>query len=139
VRDAFKYLTSIIFAAVVVQVALAGYGAFYAVDKADDNDSVSKHTIEHGFNAHAILGTLMVVVMLLLLIVALAGRLGSRWVKWSAALLLLGILQIVFAAIGAAVPVLGFLHAVNALAIYATVGLMAHRAWTQRPATEAAA
>jgi hypothetical protein len=45
----------------------------------------------------------------------------------------------VFAGIGAAVPVLGFLHAVNALAIYATVGLMAHRAWTQRPATEAAA
>jgi len=138
-RDAFKYLTSIIFAAVVVQVALAGYGAFYAVDKADDNDSVSKHTIEHGFNAHAILGTLIVVVMLLLLIVALAGRLGSRWVKWSAVLLLLGILQIVFAGIGAAVPALGFLHAVNALAIYATVGLMAHRSWTQRPATEAAA
>jgi hypothetical protein len=139
VRDAFKYLTSIIFAAVVVQVALAGYGAFYAVDKADDNDSVSKSAIDHGFNAHAILGTLIVVVMLLLLIVAFAGRLGSRWVKWSAALLLLGILQIVFAAIGGAVPALGFLHAVNALAIYAAVGLMAHRAWTQRPGGEAAA
>jgi len=79
-RDAFKYLTSVIFAAVVVQVALAGYGAFYAVDKADDNDSVSKDAVEHGFNAHAILGTIIVVVMLLLLIVALAGRLGSRWV-----------------------------------------------------------
>jgi hypothetical protein len=138
-RDAFKYLTSIIFAAVVVQVALAGYGAFYAVDKADDNDSVSKAAIDHGFNAHAIVGTLIVVVMLLLLIVALAGRLGSRWVKWSAVLLLLGILQMVFAALGAAVPALGFLHAVNALAIYATVGLMAHRAWTLRPANEAAA
>jgi hypothetical protein len=77
--------------------------------------------------------------MLLLLVVALAGRLGSHWVKWSAVLLLLGILQIVFAGIGAAVPALGFLHAVNALAIYATVGLMAHRAWTPRPANEAAA
>ena len=138
-RDVFKYLTSIIFAAVVVQVALAGYGAFYAVDKADDNNSVSKDAIDHGFNAHAILGTLIVVVMLLLLIVALAGRLGSRWVKWSAALLLLGILQMVFGAIGASVPALGFLHTVNALAIYAAAGLMAHRAWTQRPATEAAA
>jgi heme/copper-type cytochrome/quinol oxidase subunit 2 len=78
-RDAFKYLTSIIFAAVVVQVALAGYGAFYAVDKADDNDSVSKAAIDHGFNAHAIVGTLIVVVMLLLLIVAVAGRLRGRW------------------------------------------------------------
>src|SRR5437879_2030204 len=138
-RDAFKYLTSIIFAAVVVQVALAGYGAFYAVDKADDESSVSKDAIEHGFNAHAVLGTLIVVVMLLLLVVALAGRLGSRWVKWSAVLLVLGILQVLFAAIGSAVPVLGFLHAVNALAIYAAAGLLAHRAWTRRPVAEAAA
>jgi len=139
VRDAFKYLTSIIFAAVVVQVALAGYGAFYAVDKADDNNSVSKDAIDHGFNAHAVLGTIIVAVMLLLLIVALAGRLGSRWVKWSAALLVLGILQMVFAAIGSSVPALGFLHTVNALAIYASVGLMAHQAWTQPPAARAAA
>ena len=79
-RDLFRYLTSILFATVVGQVALAGYGAFYAVDKADDDNSVSKDAIEHGFNAHAILGTIIVVVMLVLLIVALAGRLGSQWV-----------------------------------------------------------
>ena len=34
-RDAFKYLTSVLFVAVVVQVALAGYGAFNAVSKAE--------------------------------------------------------------------------------------------------------
>ena len=138
-RDLFRYLTSILFATVVGQVALTGYGAFYAVDKADDDNSVSKDAIEHGFNAHAILGTIIVVVMLLLLIVALAGRLGSQWVKWSAGLLVLGILQVLFAGIGSAVPALGFLHAVNALAIYAAAGLLAHRAWTRRPAAEAAA
>ena len=52
-RDAFRYLTSVLFAAVVVQVALAGYGVFNAVDKADDSAS-TKHAVEHGFNAHAI-------------------------------------------------------------------------------------
>ena len=138
-RDAFKYLTSVLFVAVVVQVALAGYGAFYAVDKSDDNGSVSKDAVEHGFNAHAVLGTIILVVMLLLLLVAAAGRLGSQWLKWSGGIFVLGLLQLLFAALGDAVAALGFLHAVNALAIYAASGLLAHRAWTRpRPATAAA-
>jgi hypothetical protein len=36
-----------------------------------------------------------------------------------------------FATLGSSVPALGFLHAVNALAIFALSGLLAHRAWTQ--------
>jgi hypothetical protein len=130
-RDLFKYLTSVLFVAVVVQVALAGYGAFYAVERSDDNGSISKDAVEHGFNAHAILGTIIVGVMVLLVLVAAAGRLGPTWLKWTAGLLVLGILQIVFAGIGAAVPALGFLHAVDALAIYAAAALLAHRAWTR--------
>jgi hypothetical protein len=34
-----------------------------------------------------------------------------------------------FAALGRSVPVLGFLHIVNALAIYAAAAMLAHRAW----------
>lgn len=138
-RATFKYLTSILFVTVVVQVALAGYGVFYAAKKANDDKSVSKHAFEHGFNAHAVLGAAIVVVMLLLVVVAAAGRLGSVWVKWTAGVFLLGILQLVFAPLGRSVPALGFLHTVNALAIYAAAGLLAHRAWTQRPAAGAAA
>jgi hypothetical protein len=138
-RDAFKYLTSVLFAAVVVQVALAGYGAFNATSKAEDNGSVTKSAVENGFDAHAILGTVVLVIMLLLVVVAALGRLGSRWLQWSGGLFLLGILQLLFAAIGDAVPALGFLHAVNALAIYAVSALAAHRAWTQRPPAAAAA
>ena len=131
-RNAFKYLTSVIFVAVVVQVALAGYGAFNAVSKADDGKA-TKHAVDHGFSAHAALGTIILIVMLLLVVVAAAGRLGSPWLKWSGGLFLLGILQLLLAGLGDAVPSLGFLHAVNALVIYAVVGLLAHRAWTQRP------
>jgi hypothetical protein len=129
--NAFKYLTSVLFAAVVVQVALAGYGVFYALHKAHDGGSATEHTFDHGFTAHAILGTAIVVVMILLVLVALAGRLGSTAVKFSAGLLVAGILQMVFAAIGRSVPALGFLHLVNALAIYAAAALLAHRAWTR--------
>jgi hypothetical protein len=138
-KEAFKYLTSVLFVAVVVQVALAGYGAFNATSKADDDGSVTKHTVESGFDAHAALGTAILVVMLLLVLLALAGRLGPLWLKWAGGLFVLGILQLPFAALGDAVPALGFLHAVNALAIYAAAALLAHRAWTRRRPDPAAA
>ena len=38
---AFKYLTSLVFLAVVVQVGFAGYGAFNAIDKADNGKTVT--------------------------------------------------------------------------------------------------
>jgi hypothetical protein len=129
--NAFKYLTSVLFVAVVVQIALAGYGVFYALRKAEKGGSATKSAFEHGFNAHAILGTILLVVMLLLVIVAAAGRLGPMALKFSVALLVAGILQMVFASLGRSVPALGFLHVVNALAIYAAAALLAHRAWTR--------
>jgi hypothetical protein len=131
-RDAFKYLTSLLFVAVVVQVALAGYGAFNATSKADDDTSVTGKTITDGFNAHAVVGTVIVALMVVLVLVALVGRLGSPWAQWSAGLLLLGIAQMLLAWLGDAVAALGFLHAVNALVIYAGVAMLAHRAWVRR-------
>jgi Family of unknown function (DUF6220) len=137
-RDAFKYLTSLLFLAVVVQVALAGYGAFNATSKADDNAAVAGKTITDGFDAHAVLGTVIVGITIVLVLVALAGRLGSPWVQWAGGLVLLGILQMLLSWLGEAVPALGFLHAVNALAIYAAVAMLAHRAWVRRDAAPAA-
>jgi hypothetical protein len=134
-RQAFKFMTSLLFLAIVVQVGFAGYGVFHALDKADKDGSVTKKTIENGFDPHGIVGTLIVAVMLLLLISAAAGRVGSRYVKWAAGLLVLGILQLLFAYLGTkSAPIGGFLHGINALAIYAGAAMLAHRAWTQRPA-----
>jgi len=134
-RQAFKYLTSLLFMAIVVQVGFAGYGVFHALDKADKDGSVTKKTIENGFDPHGIVGTLIIVVMLLLAISAAAGRVGSLYVKWAVGLLVLGLLQMLFAYLGTkSAPVGGFLHGINALAIYAGAAVLAHRAWTQRPA-----
>jgi hypothetical protein len=44
-RVAFRWLTTLLFAAIVAQVALAAYGAFAAVHKAE-HASVSQKTIE---------------------------------------------------------------------------------------------
>src|ERR1700730_3416403 len=134
-REAFKYLTSLLFLAVVVQVGFAGYGAFNAIDKADKGKTVTKKTIENGFDPHGAIGTAIVAIMLLLVLTALAGRLGPLYAKWTVGLLALGLLQMLFAYLGTkSAPVGGFLHGINALAIYAGAALLAHRAWTQRPA-----
>ncbi|HTB50035.1 MAG TPA: DUF6220 domain-containing protein [Solirubrobacteraceae bacterium] len=136
-RDVFRWLTSVLFVAIVVQVGLSGYGAFNAIHKAE-NASVSKKTIEDGFNAHAALGSVIVLVMILLLLVALLGQLGPASVKWSAALVLLGIVQLILGVVSTSVPALGFLHTVNALAIYAASALLAHRTWTEHRRSTAA-
>jgi heme A synthase len=136
-RTAFRWLTSVLFAAIVVQVGFAGYGAFDVIHKAE-KAPLSQKTIEDSFNAHGAVGTLIVLVMLALLIVSLAGRLGESDLKWSGGIVLLGILQFILGVASTSVPWLGFLHAVNALAIYAAVALLAHRVWTKgRPTTAA--
>jgi hypothetical protein len=138
-REAFKYLTSLLFLAIVVQVGFAGYGAFHAIDKAGKDGSVTKKTIENGFDPHGVIGTVIVAVMLLLVLTTLAGRLGPLYAKWTIGLLVLGILQMLFAYLGTkSAPIGGFLHGINALAIYAAAALLAHRAWTQRPADSVA-
>ena len=132
-KTAFKYLTSLLFVAVVVQVGFAGFGAFNAIDKADKGKTVTKKTIENGFDPHGVVGTVVLALMLLLVLSAAAGRLGPRYVKWTAGLLVLGLLQLLFAYLGTkSAPVGGFLHGINALVIYAGAALLAHRAWTQK-------
>jgi hypothetical protein len=132
-RQAFKVLTSLLFVAVVVQVGFAGYGAFNAIDKADKDKTVTKKTIENGFDPHGVVGTLVLALMLLLVLTALIGRLGPLYVKWTTGLFVLGLLQMLFAYLGTkSAPVGGFLHGINALAIYAAAALLAHRAWTQK-------
>ena len=75
-RDAFKYLTSLLFVAIVVQVGLAGYGAFNAIDKADKDTTITKKQIENGFDPHGLSGRSSSSLILIVVIVALRGRLG---------------------------------------------------------------
>jgi len=77
-RSLFRIVASLASLAVIVQVGFAGYGSFNAVDKADDAGSVSKHTVDNGFDPHGVLGT--VVIALLLAIAGIAGSLaGNEW------------------------------------------------------------
>lgn len=128
-RSTFRYLTSVLFVAIVVQVMLAAFGAFDAVHKSK-HAPITHKTIDNGFGAHSVLGYAIVLVMLLLLITAAAGGVGPGPLRMTAALLACGILQILLGVASESAPVVGVLHGLGALAIYALSGLLAHRTWT---------
>ena len=93
-------------AAVIVQFFFAGLGIFGAT----------------GFGAHKTLGYLVIPVSLILLVLALVGRLGNMRIGLSALLLVLTIIQSV---LPSGPAVIAALHPVNALAILAVVGNLA--------------
>ena len=79
-RTAFRIVVSLTSLAVIVQVGLAGYGAFHAVNLADDGKA-TKHAVENGFDPHGIVGTIVIALMVVLVLVSLAaGRVHARTV-----------------------------------------------------------
>jgi hypothetical protein len=127
-RAVFRYWISIVAAAVVVQIALAGYGAFYAADKVSDA-SINEDTFEDGFGAHIGLGYLIFFATLLAVILALVARPGKRPVLMTVGAAVLVFLQVVLAQVGEGTPVVGALHPINAFIILGLVGALAGGQW----------
>jgi hypothetical protein len=136
-RTIYRFWAAIVFVAVLVQVGAAGYGAFYTANRLDDKGSTLDHEgFEHGWDFHAGFGYIVVLGILLLLVVGLIARLGRPRIWWPLALAVAGVLQVILAWIAIDTPGLGFLHPINALAIFALSGLIAHRTWsTAAPVT----
>ena len=132
--------STVVFAAIVVQVGLAGYGAFYAANKLEDEGStIDEDVFFDGFVAHALFGYIVILAGLLLLVIgAIAGigkwRLGRHGVLFG-----LLVLQMFLAWFGFGAPAIGFFHPVNALLIFLLAGWIAWDEWRLRRATPAAA
>jgi hypothetical protein len=115
----------ILFAAIVVQVGLSGYGAFYAANKLEDEGStIDEDVFFEGFGAHAIVGYLVLIGALVLLVLGIAAGLGKWRLGRHGLLFGLLILQVLLAWFGFEVPAIGFLHPVNALLIVAISGMI---------------
>jgi heme A synthase len=127
-RSTFRYLTSVLFIAVVVQVALAAFGAFNVVHKSK-HAPIAHKTIDNGFGPHVLLGYIIILVMLVLLVVAAIGHLGRTPIRFAGGLLLAGIIQAILGMISENAPAVGVLHGINALVIFSLSGLLAHRMW----------
>jgi hypothetical protein len=140
VRAIYWAWSTVLFAAIVVQVGLAGYGAFYSANKLEDEGStIDEDVFFDGFVAHALFGYILILAGLLLLVIgAIAGigkwRLGRHGVLFG-----LLVLQLFLAWFGFGVPAIGFFHPVNALLIFLVAGWIAWDEWRLRRTASAPA
>jgi hypothetical protein len=118
-RQAHLVVSFLFVGGVVVQVFLAGLGVF-------DDPSM--------FQTHAGWGYMLELIPLILLALAIVGRLGRRQILYAAALFGMFILQSVLVAVRADLPVVAALHPVNGFAILLVGILTAREAWQSRGA-----
>jgi Family of unknown function (DUF6220) len=134
-RAIYRYWLTILWLAVVAQIAGAAYGAFYTAQKlgdqsgSDESKHISEKVFDHGFAFHTAFGYLIFLGAVLLLLLSLAGRLGKRQILLSLAVPVLIALQIVLAWISEAVHGVGILHGINALLIFAFTGYLTGQQW----------
>jgi hypothetical protein len=124
----YRFWVSLMTVAVVVQVGLAGYGAFDVAHKVDKH-TVNKDFFDHAFTPHGILGELIVLSGLVLLLLAFGARGGKR-IKMSAVAFVLLVAQLLLGWTGMSAPyILGALHPINAFLILGLLGSITFHEW----------
>jgi len=93
-----------------------------------DAGSITKTSLENGFDPHGFLGSIIVVLMIVLVVIALVGRIKIRV---AAILLALGIVQMLLAWGASSAAWVGFFHGVNALLIAGLAGSLAGAEWRE--------
>jgi hypothetical protein len=127
-RTIYRYWTALLFLAVLVQIGASGYGAFNAAEKVDPGP-LREDSFDDGFDFHNGFGYIIFLGSLILLLLALGGRLGKQRVLQAFAAPVLVAIQIVLAWIGEEHPVAGIFHPINALLIAGLTGSLAFAAW----------
>ena len=76
-KAVYKWWSTLLVAAVIVQIGFAGYGAFFVAGKEEDpGDFVTHKQFEDGWDLHAGFGYIVVLGGLIALVLALIARLG---------------------------------------------------------------
>jgi hypothetical protein len=143
----YRYWLTLLFLAVVAQIASAAYGGFYAAQKlgdqkgSDEHKLISEKVFDHGFDFHTGFGYLIFLGAVVLLLLALGARLGKRRTLFALAVPIAVAVQIVLAWASESVHAIGILHGLNALVIFGLTGYMSGQAWRSArlaaPATSA--
>src|SRR5438105_5048421 len=134
-RTIYRYWVGLLFGAVVVQIAFAAYGGFYSAEKfnnqkgPDETRTISEKVYDHGFGLHTGLGYFIFLGAVVLLLLALAARLGKRRILLSLLVPVAVAVQIVLAWISESVHGVGILHGLNALVIFGLTGYLNGQAW----------
>jgi hypothetical protein len=146
-RTVYRYWLTLLFLAVIVQIAAAAYGGFYAAQKlgdqkgSDEQKMISEKVFDHGFGFHTGFGYLIFLGAVVLLLLALAARLGKRRVLWALVVPIAVAVQIVLAWISESAHGVGILHGINALVVFGLTGYLTGEAWraARAPAVTAGA
>jgi hypothetical protein len=144
-RAVYRFWVTLIFLAVVLQIMFAAYGGFYSADKlgdqkgSDETKMISEKVFDHGWGLHTGFGYLIFLGSVLLLLIALAARLGKRRVLFALAVPVAVAVQIVLAWISEDVHGVGLLHGLTALIIFGLTGSMTGMAWQEHRASRATA
>lgn len=135
-RAVYRIWATLLFILVVVQVGLAGYGAFYAASKLEDEGStIDEDIFFDGFGAHALVGYLVLLAGLVFLVIGVVAGLGRWRLGRHGVLFGLLVLQVLLAWFGFEAPAIGFLHPVNALLIFGLLGWICSEEWRMRRAS----
>ena len=118
-RTAYPVVAGLFVACAIIQVFLAGLGVF------DDPSS---------FITHRNFGYMIGWLTLVLLVVALVGRMPRRFVGLAVLLLVLFSLQSVFVALREDMPAVAALHPLNGFCILAVAGVATWTSWKARAA-----
>lgn len=143
-KTVYRFWITILWLAVVAQIAGAAYGSFYSAQKlgdqtgSDEQKTISEQVFDHGFAFHTGFGYLIFLGAVLLLLIALAARLGKRRVLWALAVPVLVAVQIVLAWISESVHAVGILHGLNALVVFGVTGYLTGEAWREKRSPSAA-
>jgi Family of unknown function (DUF6220) len=130
VRAIFRYWLWVLLAAVVLQIAFAGFGAFDVAEKlSSEGTSVDEDSYNDSWGLHIALGYLIFLGSLLALVLALVARVGRQRVLQTLGVVGLVVVQVLLAWFGYEVPVIGSLHPVNALLILGAVFALTMREW----------
>ena len=129
-RTIFRYWLWIFLAAVVLQIAFAGFGAFDVANQlGDEGSSVDEEAFNDAWGLHIGLGYLIFLGSIVTFVLALVARVGRQRVLHALGIVGLVVVQILLAWFGYEVPVIGSLHPINAFLILGAVAALTMREW----------
>lgn len=135
-KATYRVLAYLVALGVVVQAAAIAYAVFGLGRWIEDGGVMNKATMESesavfpgvgGFALHAIDGQMIIPILAVLLLVVSFFAKVPRGIMWAVLTVVLVAVQVFLGIFAAAVPGLGMLHGINALALFAVAVVAARR------------
>ena len=114
-RRTYQIVCHVIAACVVIQAAVIAWGTFAVAQSVGQGAGLSEDSGIAGFAVHSVVGQMVIPILaLLLLVIALIGRVGIQWSIW---LLVAVLVQVFLGYSSFDLPGLGLLHGLNAFVV----------------------